>query len=56
MLSGELNQRITQVGNGLKNSVSMQIQRAMNEAINEKVLPQLQASLKAVNGQQSHSG
>ena len=37
-------------------SVTSQIQRAMNEAMKEQVLPQLQASLKIVNEQQSHSG
>ena len=42
--------------NGLMNSVSLQIQRAIIEAINEQVLHQLQTSLGAVNGQQSLSG
>ena len=36
-LSGELNQRITQGMNALMSSVSLQIQRALNEAINEQV-------------------
>ena len=49
-LSGELNQRFTQKTNGLMNSVSLQIQRAVTEAINEHVLPQIQASLKSGNG------
>ena len=40
-LSGELNQRIKQEMNGLMKSVSLQIQRAKNEAIYEQVLPQL---------------
>ena len=55
-LLGEINQRITQEMNGLMNSVSLQIRRAIYEAMNEQFLPQLQASLWAVNGQQSHSG
>ena len=40
-LSGELNQRITQEMNGLLNSVSLQIQRAISLAINEQVLPDM---------------
>ena len=41
------------------NSVSLQMQRAINEAINEQVLPQRQISLRAIAvtfGQQSHCG
>ena len=55
-LSGELIQRITQEMNGLMNSVSLQIQPAINEAMNEHFLPQLQASLGAVNGLPSNNG
>ena len=45
-LSVVLNRRITQEMNGLMNSVSLLIQRAVNAAINEQVLRQLQASLR----------
>ena len=34
--------------NGLRNSVSLQIQRAISEAIDEQVLPQIQASPRCV--------
>ena len=54
-LSVEINQKITQEMNGLMNSGSLPIQ-AIKETINEQVLPEVQASLKAVNGQQSHGG
>ena len=45
------NRRITQEMNGLLDNVNVQIQRAISEAINEQVLPQLQASLRFLNGQ-----
>ena len=45
-LSGELNQRIAQEMNDLMCSVSSQIQRAINDAISEQVLPQIQATLR----------
>ena len=44
-LSGELNQRITLEMNVQMNSVSLQLQSAISEAINEQVLPQIHASL-----------
>ena len=44
--SGELKQRITQEINDLMSCVSTQIQRAIIEAINEQVLPQIQATLR----------
>ena len=47
---------ITQEMNGLMNSVSLQIQKAKKEAINEQVLPQVRVALRSVNGQQSHRG
>ena len=50
-LSGELNQRITQEMNDLMRSVSSQIQRAISEAINGQVLPQIQATLTSGQGQ-----
>ena len=55
-LLGELNQRLTQVMNGLINSVTLQIQRAISEAINEQVLPQNQASLMSGSGQMPPKG
>ena len=42
-LSVELNQRITQEMDGLMSSVVIQIQRAISEAFNAHVLPQIQA-------------
>ena len=41
--------------NELMNSVCLQIQRAINEAINDPVLPHLQATLTSVNGQYDNS-
>ena len=55
-LSGELNPRITQEMNGLMNSVSLQIQRAISEVINEQVLPQIQVSLRSGSGQMPQKG
>ena len=46
-LSGEFNQRITQKMNILMNSVSSQFRRAINDAMNEQVLPQIQATLRS---------
>ena len=43
-LSGDLNQRITQEMNDPMCSVSTQKQRAINEAVSEQVLPQIQAT------------
>ena len=42
-LTGKLNQRIAQEINGLMSSVSMQMQRVINQAIKEQVVPQMQA-------------
>ena len=50
-LSGELNQRITQEINDLMGSLSMQIQRAVSVAVNEQVLPQIEATLRSGQGQ-----
>ena len=47
MLSGDLNQRITQGMNDLMSSVSSQIQRAIRQAIKE----QIQATLRSGQGQ-----
>ena len=49
--SEKWNQRITQEMNGVMNSVSLQIQRAISEAINDLVLPRIQASLRSGSGQ-----
>ena len=48
-LSLEINQRITQQMKRLMNSVNLQIQRAISEAINEQFLFQLHASLRSLN-------
>ena len=42
--------------NGLMNSVSLLIQRAINEGMSEQVLLQIQASLRYVNGQLPQKG
>ena len=42
-----MNQRITQEINDLIRSVSSQIKMAISEAINEQVLPQIQATLRS---------
>ena len=52
-LSGELNQRIIHHKNDSMSSVSSQIQRNINEAKNEKVLPQRQGILRSGPGQVS---
>ena len=52
----ELNQRKLQEMNALMNSVSLKIQRAMNEAMNEQVLPHLESYFRSVNGQPPHRG
>ena len=45
-LSGELSQRITQEMGDFMSTVSSQIQRALNEAISDQILPQIQATLE----------
>ena len=42
--------------NGLLKNVSVQIQRAISEAINEQVLPQIQASLRTGSGRTTQKG
>ena len=42
--------------NELMNSVTLQKQRAISEAISEQVLPQFQASLRFGNGQLPQMG
>ena len=47
-LSGELNLRISR--DEVMNSVSVQIQRVINDAISNQVLPQIQNALRAGSG------
>ena len=46
-LSGELNLRISREMDAMMNSVSVQIQRAINDAISNQILPQIQNAFKA---------
>ena len=55
-LYGELNRRSTQDMNDLMSSGSSQIQRAISEAINEQVLPLIQATLRSGQGLVPRSG
>ena len=50
-LSSELNSRISREMDEMMNSVSVQIQRAINEAISSQILPQIQNSVMAGSGQ-----
>ena len=50
-LSGELIQKITQEMGDLMSSVTSQIQRCIHDAINEQILPQIQATLRIEQGQ-----
>ena len=47
----EISQRLSQEMNGLMDTFNIQIQRAINEAINEQVLPQIQAFFRTLNEQ-----
>ena len=49
-LSGELNKIITQEMEDFMSSVSSHIQRAVNEAISDQILPQIQATLRSGQG------
>ena len=55
-LSGELNLRISMEMGEVMNSVSAQIQRAINDAISNQVLPQIQNALRAGSGQMTQKG
>ena len=55
-LSGELNLRISREMEEMMNSVSVQIQRAINDAISNQILPQNQNALKAGSGQLTQKG
>ena len=50
-LSSELNSRISREMDEMMNSVSVQIQRAINEAISSQILPQIQNAVMAGSGQ-----
>ena len=50
-LSSELNSRISREMDEMMNSVSVQIQRAINEAISSQILPQIQYAVMAGSGQ-----
>ena len=50
-LSSELNSRISREMDEMMNSVSVQIQRAINEAISSQILPQIQNVVMAGSGQ-----
>ena len=49
-LTGELNQRITQGMGDLLSIVSSQIQKDINETISDQIWPQIQATLRSVQG------
>ena len=55
-LSSELNSRISREMDELMNSVSVQIQRANNDAISNQVLQQIQNVIKAGSGQMTGNG
>ena len=50
-LSSELNSRISREMDEMMNLVSVQVQRAINDAISNQVLPQIQNVIKAGSGQ-----
>ena len=52
-LSGELNQRITKETSEIMSTESSQIHRAVNGAISDQILPQIQATLKSGQGHMS---
>ena len=55
-LSSELNFRISREMDEMIHSVSIQIQRAINDAIGNQVLPQIQIVIKAGSGQVAKIG
>ena len=55
-LSSELDSRISREMDEMMNSVSVQIQRAINDAINNQVLPQIQNVIRAGSGQVTKKG
>ena len=55
-LSSELNSRISREMDEMMNSVSSQIQRAISDAINNQVLPQIQNVIMAGSGPETRRG
>ena len=55
-LSSEFNSRISREMDEMMNSVSSQIQRAISDAINNQVLPQIQNVFMAGSGQETRRG
>ena len=55
-LSGELNLRISREMDEMMNSVSVQIQRALKDAISNQILPQIHNAFKAGSGQLTQKG
>ena len=55
-LSSELNSRISREMDEMMNNVGTQIQRAINEAINSQVLPQIQNVMMAGSGRETRRG
>ena len=55
-LSSELNSGISRELDEMINSVSAQIQRAINDAISNQVLPQIQSALTAGSGHVTQKG
>ena len=55
-LSGELNSRISREMDEMMNSVSVPIQRAINDAFSNQVLPQIQSAFKAGSGHVTPKG
>ena len=56
MLSSELNSRISREMDEMMNSVSVQIQRAISDAISTQVLPQIQNVIMAGSGHETRKG
>ena len=55
-LSSELNSRISREMDEMMNSVSVQIQRAISDAISTQVLPQIQNAVLAGSGHETRKG
>ena len=55
-LSSELNSRISKEMDEMMNSVSVQIRRAINDAVSNEVLPQIQNAVMAGPGHMTKKG
>ena len=55
-LSSELNSRLSREMDEIMNSVSVQVQRAINDAISNQVLPQIQNAIMAGSGHMTKKG